>query len=556
MPPYVSRLLTLLLFIISCQSVADKLDSLPPQWQQKLEAVVLVDISTLKPEEQRALEQARVKVESLLLTAGPDSKQLAAEYGDLGNLYLTHDLYTSADACYKNAMQLAPGHFPWAYYSAYLAQENGDLPVALSRLHQAVEIDPEYLPAQYRLAQVNLDMNRSEEAYALFNALLGDAAFKAAAHNGLGQVFLQKQEYTRAAEHFTQALQLAPEATSIHYPLALSLRASGEQQLAKQHLQQFGKREIVINDPLVNALEALKDPASRHFVAAMSAILKKEYANAISEFESGLEYEPENTAARTSYARALYLNNDKEQSREQLNQVIAQEPDKILALFLLALLNDESNDDKEAAKLYERVIKLDPAHEGAHFFLGNYYLRINDYRNAIKHYETVTLHNGKNIPAHIFKLVAKMGSGASDKELLALTQQITDRIPNMFTIKRIQVLLFALSDEAGVRNSELAKNMAEQMYKLGQYPVNLELLALTTASSGDFDLATEQMRKAITAEQQYIKSRNIKRMQNNLLLLEKGQLPGLHWHVEIAYMIPPPTHALATFRDYPDANPI
>ena len=180
----------------------------------------------------------------------------------------------------------------------------------------------------------------------------------------------------------------------------------------------------------------------------------------------------------------------------------------------------------------------------------------NDYINASKHYETVIQNNARNIPAHIFNLVARMGSGASDKELFALSQQVTDRIPNMFTIKRIQILLLALSNNKDVRNSVLAKNMAEQMYKLGQHPINLELLALTTASTGDFDLAMEQMRKAISAEQQYKKGRSIKRMQKNVLLLQEQQLPSLNWDEEIAHMQPPPTHALATFRDYPDANPI
>ena len=551
-----SIFLTQLVFVFSFQAGADNLDQPPPHWQQKLEGVIQVDISPLKPAEQKAIEEARAKVDTLLLSMKTDTKQLAAEYGKLGNQYLTHDLYTSADACYNNAIKLAPGHFPWAYYSAYLAQEDGNMQLALSRFKLALELDPEYLPARYRLAQVNLELNQLDEAYTLFHELLSNEELKAAAHNGLGQVFLMKQEYTSAAEHFTQALELAPEANSIHYPLALSLRAAGNKQLAKQHLKQYGKRELVIEDRLVEALEALKDPASRHFVAAMTAVIRKEYVNAINEFRDGFEYEPENAAARTSYARVLYLNNDKEKSREQLNQVIAQKPDKTLALFLLAVLNDESGKKKEAAELYRRVIKLDPAHEGAHFYLGNYYMHNKDYSNASKHYETVILNNERNIPAHIFNLVARMGSGASDKELFALSQQITDRIPNMFTIKRIQILLLALSNNKDVHNSELANNMAEQMYKLGQHPINLELLALTTASTGDFDLAMEQMRKAISAEQQYKKGRSIKRMQNNLLLLQEQQLPDLEWHEEIAHMQPPPTHALATFRDYPDPNPI
>ena len=50
--------------------------------------------------------------------------------------------------------------------------------------------------------------------------------------------------------------------------------------------------------------------------------------------------------------------------------------------------------------------------------------------------------------------------------------------------------------------------------------------------------------------------RNIARMNKNLLLLEKGELPELDWQEEISHMLPRPTNALTAFRDYPDANPI
>lgn len=550
------RLVTALLFILCHQVNADSLDSLPPQWQQQLNKIAQIDISTLKPDEQKAIKDTRAEVNALLQSADADTKQLASAYGKLGNFYLTHELYTSADACYNNAIQLAPEHFPWMYYSAYLAQKNGNMQAALSRFKQASKLDPGYLPAQYRLAQVYLDLNLLDEAYTLFNALLSNAEFEAAAYNGLGQALLMKQDYSNAAEHFTRALELAPEATSIHYPLALSLRATGKNDLAKQHLQQYGKHEIVINDPLVEALEALKDPASRHFSDAMTAVLRKILDKATTEFESGLEYEPDNTSARTSYARVLYLNGNKEKSRVQLEQVITLDPDNTLALFLLALIDDESNNIQEAEKLYRRVLTLNPTHEGAHFFLGNYYLRNKDYKSALKHYETVTLQDEKNVAGQIFKLVAMMGDGASDKELLAVTQQITARAPNMFSIKRIQVLILALSQETGVRDSKLSLTLAEQMYDSAQYPANLELVALATASTGDYVLAIEQMRKALTSEEQYKNSWNIKRMNNSLLLLKNGQLPELQWHEEITHMLPPPTNALATFRDYPDANPI
>lgn len=550
------RVIALLLLGPCSQATADRLENLPAQWQQQLSTVEPIDASLLKPGVGQTIEPARTVVDTLLQQAKPDTRQLASAFGKLGNLYLTHGLYTSADACYSNAMLLAPDYFPWQYYSAYLAHENGDMHAALSRYKKALETDPEYAPAKYRLAQVYLDLNELDQAYNLFSALINDPDMEAVAYYGLGQTLLVKRDYAGAAEHLTHALELAPEATSIHYPLALSLRSAGKTELAKQHLKQYKKHEIEFHDPLVESLEALKDPATRHFVEAMTAIIRNNYDKSLNEFEAGLEYNPSNTAARTSYARALYITGNREQSRIQLERVVTQDPDKPIALFLLAVLYDESGNREKAAELYKHVIEINDTHEGANFFIGNYYLNHKDFNNAIRHYEIVTSINDKNIAAHILKLTAMMSSGASDQELLTVTRQLLERSPNMPAIKRIQILLLALSTEADVRNSERALTLAEAMYTKHPYPANLELIALSTASMGDYSLATEHMRKALAEEQKQKNILSIERMNNNLLLLEQGKLPGLDWHVEIEYMQPPPTKALATFRDYPDANPI
>ena len=547
--------LTLCLFLLTHQVSTDSLDDLPPRWQDKLQAVLQVDISPLKSDEQAAINEKRTELGELLAT-DTDTRLLASEYGKLGNLYLTHDLFTSADACYNNAILLHPGHFPWLYYSGYLAQVNGNLETALKRYKQAAELDPEYLPARHRLAQVHLDLNHTDEAFTLYTSLLNKPEYRAAAHYGLGQVSSIKQDYPGAIQHFSSALELQPEARQVHYPLALALRASGQKERAKQHLQQLGKREIAINDPLVESLEALKNPASRHFVSAMSAVLKKEYSMAISNFQKGLEFNPDNNAARTSYARVLYLANKRNEARTQLKTVISSDPDKTLAIFLLALLEDEAGNKEKAAELYKRVIEIDPKHEGAHFFLGNYYLAKNDYKNAILQYQAVTAVNEKNISAQALKLVAMMGNGNPDRELLDLSQRIIQRAPNVLAIQRIQILLLAASDDAHVRNASKALEKAEIFYKKQPFPVNLELVALSLASAGKFDAAAEQLRQAIEAEQQYSKSKNIIRIKENLSMFEQHRLPVHDWDEDVRNMKPPPVNAFTSFRDYPDANPI
>jgi len=126
----------------------------------------------------------------------------------------------------------------------------------------------------------------------------------------------------------------------------------------------------------------------------------------------------------------------------------------------------------------------------------------------------------------------------------------------MLAVRRIEVLLHALSSDTGVKDGETATNMAEQLYSTNPYPVNLELLALAVAATGDFDKATEKMQEAVAAERRYSNAANIERMEQYLFLLQKHQLPHLDWHEEVAHMLPPPTNGLTVFRDYPDAKPI
>ena len=149
-----------------------------------------------------------------------------------------------------------------------------------------------------------------------------------------------------------------------------------------------------------------------------------------------------------------------------------------------------------------------------------------------------------------------MGNGNSDRDLLNESEQITERAPNALAIQRIKILLLALSKDQSVRNTREAHRLAEIMYKKQPFPANLELLALSSASAGKYELATDQLQQAIKQEQQYRASKNINRMKDHLELLEMQQLPALNWREEINNMQPPPVNALTTFRDYPDANPI
>jgi tetratricopeptide (TPR) repeat protein len=334
------------------------------------------------------------------------------------------------------------------------------------------------------------------------------------------------------------------------------LRAQGKTVLAQTHLREYGDQQLIIPDPLVDELDKLKNPAHQHFVTAMTSVQKKQYSKAKAEFEAGLRLDPDNIAARTSFARVLYLDGDYKRTRSELERVLKQDPRKHLALFLLALLEEAANKPDAAAELYRRVLEIRPDHDGANFFLANYYMRKRDYQQAIKHYDLAIANDANNLPAQLYRLVAMMGSGAPDPEILDAVNTIAERAPGMYPPQRIRTLLLALSRNSEVRNIALAITQATQLYKGDDNPLNTELLSIAKAASGEFDAAIRLMQQAIDAEIKQGYRFNTDRMQSELAVLRDNQLPVLKWSDEIRYLLPPMTNPLASFRDYPDANPI
>lgn len=535
---------------------ADNLSDLPANWQPTLISVEEIDVSTLESDELQSINKTRADIGRLLKDTAAAPKDLARMYGSLGSQYQTHGLNTSADNCFSNAMRLEPKNFRWSYYLAYNAHKSGNLPLALQRLRAALELDDSYPPAISRLGQTYLELNQLDKAQAEFSKLLDEQDFRAAGHNGLGQVLLLKHEYAGAVEHFTRALELEPDASQIHYPLAQALRALGQTEQAQEHLRLYTDQKLIIPDPLVDALDSLKNPAHRHFIAAMTDVMKKRFSKAKAEFEEGLRMDPDNTAARTSYARVLYLDGDNSRARTELDHVLQQDPEKHLALFLLALLEDAADRPDDAAALYRHVLEIKPEHDGANFFLGNYYMRKRDYSQAIEHYGRAIASDGNNLPARMFRLVAMMGIGAPDARLLEAVEAIIKRAPGSYPPQRIRILLLALSRDDHVRDSALASTLAAQIYRADSNPLNAELMAISQAASGDIDTAITLMQHAIEDEQEQGHRYYTEKMQSQLAMLRAGQLPELRWSDEIRFLVPPVTNPLASFRDYPDSNPI
>jgi len=91
-----------------------------------------------------------------------------------------------------------------------------------------------------------------------------------------------------------------------------------------------------------------------------------EFAKAVSLCREQLDSSPELLSVRLIYARALLASGQNEAAAEQFYEVLARDPDNVVALKCLADFHFENGDEGSAMLLYERVWNLDPFGHGLH----------------------------------------------------------------------------------------------------------------------------------------------------------------------------------------------
>ena len=535
-------------------AAGDTASNLPASLADSLRPVTDVKLDDLDEQARNSIQLARRQLNEALQAQPGKADALAAAYGELGGLYHVHFVYTAAEDCYHNAMQLAPDDFRWAYYAAYLAAEEGRTRLALQRFEHARTLKPGYKALVVRRGNVLLDLNEPDRARAAFTEVVNATGLEAASLYGLGQVALLTRDYPTAIDAFSRALEHDPAASSIHFPLAQALRAMQRNDEAKAQLANSGKQLPAFIDPQIDSLKALKIGSRIHFIQGMRAARQRDYAAAGEAFAQGLALEPDNARARISYARALYLDANKAGARQALEAALARQPDDSLGLFLLGILTEEAGEPDRAAAYYQRAVRQAPTHTGANQYLADYYYRQGNYALAAQHYASSIKGEADNLVASIPYLGALLLGKAPAATLMAALETAIERFPEYPFFRSLQVLLLAGSRDAEIHDPQAALKSAQQLYDRYRIPPHQELLALAFAATGDYPKATAIQQELLS----YVRSAmpaEADRVAQILADYENNTLPPLDKLINYAALQPAPFNAAAVFSEYPTPRP-
>lgn len=547
----------LALLLAPCLASADALSELPAGWQQRLQPVPDSDISGVERVGQDSIRRTRARLQGLLLQGEPvDSIQLAEGYGSLAALYQLFDIDAAATPCWDNAIRLQPDEFRWHYYAGYLALTGGRSAQALQHFERARALDPDYPALQLRFGQLWLETNRLEQARPALSRAAATPGLRAAALYYLGQLALLQRDYATARDRLREALDLDPQASGVHYPLAQAYRRLGEEALAREHLAQFERRDPAAEDPLIGELNQVLQTSRGEFGQGMKAIRQRDYAGAVEHFRAGLEVDPDNLAARVSYARVLYLDGQRETAEQELNSVLERDPQQPLAQLLLGVLAQARGEAQPAAARYRKLLELDPRHDGGHFFLANLLFTEGRFAQAAEHYGAALAANPDIPPARLLELVAWHHAGRPDAEVTAQLEQLLDRHPDQAELQYALIRMRSLSASPGVRDSVQALNLANVLAPSQPTPPNIQALALAAAADGQFEQAAGLQQQVLDMLGWMGGEQQLQTLRDTLAAYQDGLMPQQPvWPLDDPLLSPPPFDPMEPFRDYPSPVP-
>src|SRR5579862_6359879 len=251
------------LFVIAILLVESCSSSSPARKQDhELAALPALNMANFRPqirdEVQKAYEDVKAK---------PND---ADANGRMGMLLHAFSQFESAEVCYRRARALDAKSFRWAYYLGLTQALDGKNEEASQSLSDATHLDPQYLPARMKLAEVLLTLGRFDESQRICESIAKEDPQFAPAYYWLGRVDAAKGQVPASIEQYRKACQLWPSFGTAHYALALAYQGTGATAEAQQHMAAYRKYKAdgdpQPEDPQLEAVRSLDNTALAHLM--------------------------------------------------------------------------------------------------------------------------------------------------------------------------------------------------------------------------------------------------------------------------------------------------
>jgi len=327
----------------------------------------------------------------------------AAASGRLGMILQTYSLLQEAAVCYRRAGQLEPNVFQWAYYLGVVETDQGKCDAAISTLRLALHVDPDYVPAQLRLADCLFLSADWDESEGLYEGIVKQHPDNADAYYGLGRVRAARHNLPGAAEAYNKACALFPEFGAAHYTLALLYRNLGQVGQAEEQLRLYKRYKDGVppsRDRLYDEVRALNRSATFQVQIGMELERQGKLEESVTAHERALEIDSQLVQAHINLIQLYGRLGQFEKAEEHYGAAIRLDSGSVDSYYNYGVFLLSVEKYQQAENAFRKTIEINPFRADAHNNLGLLLERQGRLLDAVTEYRTAIENKPGNRQTH------------------------------------------------------------------------------------------------------------------------------------------------------------
>lgn len=273
----------------------------------------------------------------------------------LGEVYFGMNRFDDAEKIYKQAIALAPGKALLHYQLGQIHERQKRFAQAKEQYKRAMDLEPKSNHA--RSANIRLMLLRAEELVArndraaalkAYQDVLALDARHIVALTRSGELSRELNQLEEAQKIFEKVVDLTPKDFVARRKLAAIYLQ--REQLVKAVRQLEAIIVLAANQPAGANAEELLASIKRRYGAALEKALKDVAEQ--ESLENQIRAQPDDLALRLELAKLYARNNMSDQAKQQLEEIIARDPNHVAAYVLLGEYYSSRNEFTQAAKEY------------------------------------------------------------------------------------------------------------------------------------------------------------------------------------------------------------
>jgi tetratricopeptide (TPR) repeat protein len=412
-----------------------------------------LDMSTMEAPVRAALESAEANVQR---TPGDTAAWLKLAF-----TYDAHHLEDAALACYSAIGDA--GGFQCLYNHAIVLGSVGRTAEAESRMNYAISLRPQYPAAHYRVAELRVQLGRSDDAHQSYEQALRLDASMAMAQRGLGQLLLSMGQPKEALTHLDAAVQAMPDDHKSWVALAQAHMRLGQQSHASAAAEQAkGLQESAsagLIDPVRHEVLTHGVSASLCVDRAKQMMLRGEYGPAIEQLKVVEAAHPDDSKTQLWLGTCHEGLNRSAEAEACYRQALTFQPDMFAAHFQLAAMLSAAGRRQEAATHYRAGLQHSPTDVSARVALATTLAALKQPDGALVEFQEAAHHGELDATARFNwgSVLARKGRfGDAVGHFMAATQLRPDYVEAYWALGRVLEGLNRPADAARVYRQLLA----------------------------------------------------------------------------------------------------